>query len=144
MFVIEHRHGLFALGEGSSDSFKKTSAGIENLPFGVGRILAVFANGEDPVDGKLRSAQGKSSLDRRINLEAMFPGQVPAHVSLGKLVDVHRHELHVRPDPAVIVEALENLADDHVRVRVEPILGDDGGNFFLGHGANDFLLVSNP
>src|SRR5262249_16128569 len=88
------------------------------------------------------AAEGQSAFNGWINLEAMLFGQISTHVALGKLIDVHRHELQVRPSAAVIIEAFQNLADDDIGMRVHSILRSNSSDFFLGHSATEFLFVS--
>src|SRR5207248_9773607 len=64
--------------------------------------------------------------------------QGTAHVVGGKLIDVQRCQLQVWTGPAMVIEALQNLGQDHVGMAVVTVFSRDGGNLFL-HG-----LISNP
>ena len=56
MFVVKYRDDGAVLLEGRGDLLKESPAGIQLLQFLVLWIIALFADAEDPVDGKRSAA----------------------------------------------------------------------------------------
>src|SRR5258708_2300608 len=73
----------------------------------------------------------------------MFLGELAAHVAVGELIDVQPGQLEVGPRSALVVEAFQDLADDHVGVRMPAIFRHDRGDFlFHDHlSLGDSLVV---
>ena len=97
----------------------------------------MLADDDDAVHRELLAPQRHGAGDAVVDREVVLLGEGPAHVVFGELIDVHRHEAQVRKGLAVVVIALEDLADDDVGVGVPAILGDDGGDA-LGFGHEYF------
>ncbi len=102
MLVIENGNGLFHFFEGCHDSFEEPAAWIKDLPFVVGRILAMLADAQNAIDRQLLASQGERSFDRVMNRELVLLGQIAAQIFLGKLIDIHRNQAQVGPSPAVV------------------------------------------
>ena len=130
MLVVEDRNDAVVLPKRICDLAKEPPARVEMLPFFVPGIVPVLADAQHAIDRNGVGSDGNGLFDGLEEGHAVFGRHGPSEILVGKLIDVHGGQPELRPRPAILFPALENLADDHVRMRVGAILGDDGGDRF--------------
>jgi hypothetical protein len=127
MFVVEHRHGAPAVFVDLDNLLEELVARIQRLALFVARVLAVFADQDDAVDGELAAAERQRFGNGWIQLHRRIFGEPRlADIVAADLIDEDRHQIHggtmMRAIPAV---ALEKAIDDVLGVGVFEVGGAD-------------------
>jgi hypothetical protein len=99
VFVVEDRHGALVLLEHPDHFLEELEAWVENLPFGVPRIITVFANDHDSIHRQLVAPAPQRFGDGGINGKVMIGGALAAEISGGLLIHVKRDDSQWRPVP---------------------------------------------
>src|SRR5262245_32061093 len=136
MLVIEDGNRPLVAREDIADRLEKTPPRIENLTTFVRRVAAVLADRENAIHREFVAPQSESAFDGVANRKAVTLGEFAAQIAFGMLIDVHRHDAHLREALAVVKITFEDLTDDDVGVRPTAILGNDGGDalrLWTGH-----------
>src|SRR4051812_26912948 len=115
-------------GEDVGHRLEETPPRGQNLAPRIGWIFSMLADAQNAIDPDLLAAQSDGRLDVVVDGEVEALRQVPAHVTLVDLIDVHRYDPHPRPILAVVVVSFEHLAHDHVGVGMAAILRDDSSD----------------
>ncbi len=130
MFIVEDGNGAFGGLEDADDFVEEAFAGVLALAFGVDGIIAVFADGEDGVDGELVLALAEGFGDGGIDGDFIFFGDCAADVSVWGLIEIEGDDFAWRVDEATVEEVgFEEVFEDDVGVASIGELGDDGGDF---------------
>ena len=113
--------------EGLDDLGEEPATGVELLPLGIDRVIAVLADQEDAVNAELRSAQRHRPRGRAEQGDAVASGHAPADITPGELLNRQAHDLAVGSvSPLGDGIPLDELGDDVVGVRVSEIGRRDG------------------
>ena len=133
VLVVEDGDAASARRQDAADLLHEIAARVELLLLLVPGVVPVLADQQHPVDREGIAPEGQGAGNAVVDGDPVLGGDIPADVGVGKLVDVHRGDLDLRRDQAVVGrEALEELADENVGVRAAEILGDDRGDAFAG------------
>src|SRR2546423_605518 len=96
MLVDENRNGPAGLAEDIDRCIEEPLPRVEVLQLLVLRVIPMFPDDQNAVDGELAGPQGQRVLDGWGQPERVPLGESLADVVLGELVDVHAYELKVR------------------------------------------------
>ena len=108
---------------------EEPALGINGVAGGVLRIHAVLGDQQHAIHLKLVGAQSERFLHGVVNGHIELLGPFAARVTLGHLIGVKRNQLEVRTLALAIERIREDqTADDHVRMRVVPILRHNGSD----------------
>ena len=135
MLVDEHRHHPAAGAKDLEGLLPEPAFRILRVADGGLGILAVLGDQQHSIHRQAAGAQRQRILNRLTHPEPVRGGEQPADVLLRLLIRVKRGQFERRILAfAVQRVGLKQPADDHVRVRIVVIDGDDGGDFFGGQG----------
>ena len=88
MLVVEYGYGAAAFGTYTGDLFKEVTPRIHMPALFIPRIIAVFANQEDPIDVKCAGAGVQSLADTGVNGDVVAGRQIHADVAIEDMVQV--------------------------------------------------------
>jgi hypothetical protein len=123
VLVIEDGHAASARLENLHDLFEELVTWIQRLTFFVLRVLAMLADDHDAVDRQPAGAHRQRFRDAREerHVETLRGSAGQVVLALGKLIDVHRHEIDLGPAPAAVPSVAEREAiEEMLGVRQRP------------------------
>ena len=125
MLVVEDGHYSLTGAEDLDHLLEEPAAGVELLTFRRERIIAVLRDEQNAIDRQLVSAEGQRLRGRFDQRNAPLPGERPADVRVGHLLDIQRgHPARRRVALADNAVALHEAGDEVVRVAVAVVGGD--------------------
>ena len=140
MLVVEDRDGPSGGRHHAADLLHEEFTGKQLLLFFVPGVIAMLTDQQHTIHRQFLSAQCQRFDDAGIDRHLVLRSDRQAHVLVGYLVDVHRHEVDPRLEESFVRrEPLEELRDCYVRVRMGEVFSDDSGDLFaVGwvHGKN--------
>jgi hypothetical protein len=127
VLVVIERNGDAVLLEHRNTLLDELVPRIQNLTLVVPLVVSMFANYEYGIDRELAPAAAQRLRDRRIHLKVEFLRARRALVTVRLLIDVERHDFHVRLVPRTIsrVADQKSVAD---MLRVRKVAVDRGDN----------------
>src|SRR5204863_7318731 len=96
MFIVEHWNGTTRLAEYIRDLEEHLESGIELLLLVIGRVIAVFADEKNSIDGKFVAAHCERVRGSPEDRHVEFLSAIAAYVLFRYLFGIHRHNLGMR------------------------------------------------
>ena len=128
VLVVEDGSDRAAALKRVGDLVEKPSPGVQHLAQVIRRIAPMLAHREHPGDRQLVPPQGEGPRNAVENGNPMFSCQSTRHVTVGELIDIHRDQLEGRPGTAGVFPAPHQLPGQHIGVRPDEVLREDGGH----------------
>lgn len=88
----------------------------------------MLANTQDARDLDIIRSQGNGCIYRVDDRKTVLGSQSTAHISFRNLIGKQRRQMQIRSGSAILLKTLQDLSDDHIRMRLVAIFSDDRRN----------------